>query len=133
MVANEGKRDIRVLVIEGSTKAGGHLRKDLGELGYMVDWSQHDAGGFYPVLRNRHDLVVPDMMLLSLDGWQTIEILRKRHDVPVFFLTARDQLRDRVCGLELGAGDYLMKPPSFTKSLLRIHTLLRRGVTREAK
>ncbi len=62
-----------------------------------------------------------------------MEVLRKKHDVPVLFLTARDQLQDRIRGLELGADDYLVKPFSFTELLLRIRTLLRRGVVREAE
>ena len=53
-------------------------------------------------------------MLPGLDGWQIMEVLRKKHDVPVLFLTARDQLQDRIRGLELGADDYLVKPFSFT-------------------
>ncbi|SDA52259.1 two-component system, OmpR family, copper resistance phosphate regulon response regulator CusR [Pseudomonas sp. NFACC15-1] len=58
--------------------------------------------------------------------------MRAKQDVPVLFLTARDQLHDRIRGLELGADDYLVKPFSFTELLLRIRTILRRGVVREA-
>lgn len=133
MAANEGERDMRILVIEDDTKTGEYLKKGLGESGYAVDWSQHGADGLYLALENRYDLVVLDVMLPGLDGWQTMEVLRKKHDVPVLFLTARDQLQDRIRGLELGADDYLVKPFSFTELLLRIRTLLRRGVVREAE
>ncbi len=133
MAANEGERDMRILVIEDDTKTGEYLKKGLGESGYAVDWSQHGADGLYLALENRYDLVVLDVMLPGLDGWQIMEVLRKKHDVPVLFLTARDQLQDRIRGLELGADDYLVKPFSFTELLLRIRTLLRRGVVREAE
>lgn len=124
---------MRILVIEDDTKTGEYLKKGLGESGYAVDWSQHGADGLYLALENRYDLVVLDVMLPGLDGWQIMEVLRKKHDVPVLFLTARDQLQDRIRGLELGADDYLVKPFSFTELLLRIRTLLRRGVVREAE
>lgn len=121
---------MRILVIEDDTKTGEYLKKGLGESGYAVDWSQHGADGLYLALENRYDLVVLDVMLPGLDGWQIMEVLRKKHDVPVLFLTARDQLQDRIRGLELGADDYLVKPFSFTELLLRIRTLLRRGMVR---
>ncbi|MFX5494468.1 response regulator, partial [Acinetobacter baumannii] len=56
-----------------------------------------------------------------------------KRDLPVLFLTAKDQVEDRIRGLQLGADDYLVKPFSFTELVLRIRTLLRRGVTREAE
>ncbi|MFX6949711.1 response regulator, partial [Acinetobacter baumannii] len=58
--------------------------------------------------------------------------LRRTHDTPVLFLTARDEVEDRVKGLELGADDYLVKPFAFTELLARVRTLLRRGPSREA-
>ena len=84
---------MRILVIEDDTKTGEYLKKGLGESGYAVDWSQHGADGLYLALENRYDLVVLDVMLPGLDGWQIMEVLRKKHDVPVLFLTARDPAR----------------------------------------
>jgi two-component system copper resistance phosphate regulon response regulator CusR len=67
-------------------------------------------------------------MLPELDGWQLLQAIRKRGDeVPVLFLTARDEVDDRVRGLELGADDYLIKPFAFSELLARIRSLLRRG------
>jgi two-component system copper resistance phosphate regulon response regulator CusR len=67
-------------------------------------------------------------MLPELDGWQVLEGLRRRDaSLPVLFLTARDQVEDRVRGLELGADDYLVKPFAFAELLARVRTLLRRG------
>ena len=123
---------MRILLVEDDTRTGDYLKKGLGESGYQVDWAQHGADGLHLALEQRYDLIVLDVMLPGIDGWQIIEVLRKKQDVPILFLTARDQLQDRIRGLELGADDYLVKPFSFTELLLRIRTVLRRGVVREA-
>ena len=122
---------MHILLIEDDQKTGEYLKKGLGESGYAVDWTQHGADGLHLALDGRYDLVILDVMLPGIDGWQIMEVLRKKHDVPVLFLTARDGLQDRIRGLELGADDYLVKPFSFVELLLRIRTLLRRGVVRE--
>src|SRR5204862_202425 len=77
------------------------------------------------------DLIILDVMLPGLDGWQLLQIIRRKHDTPVLFLTARDAIEDRVKGLELGADDYLIKPFSYAELLARVRTLLRRGPPRE--
>ena len=123
---------MHILLVEDDTRTGEYLKKGLGESGYQVDWAQHGADGLHLALEQRYDLIVLDVMLPGIDGWQIIAVLRKKQDVPVLFLTARDQLQDRIRGLELGADDYLVKPFSFTELLLRIRTVLRRGVVREA-
>lgn len=122
---------MHILLIEDDQKTGEYLKKGLGESGYAVDWTQHGADGLHLALDGRYDLIILDVMLPGIDGWQIMEVLRKKHDVPVLFLTARDGLQDRIRGLELGADDYLVKPFSFVELLLRIRTLLRRGVVRE--
>ncbi|KTT38786.1 transcriptional regulator [Pseudomonas oryzihabitans] len=122
---------MHILLIEDDQKTGEYLKKGLGESGYTVDWTQHGADGLHLALDGRYDLVILDVMLPGIDGWQIMEVLRKKLDVPVLFLTARDGLQDRIRGLELGADDYLVKPFSFVELLLRIRTLLRRGVVRE--
>jgi len=122
---------VHLLLIEDDTKTGEYLKKGLGESGYAVDWAQHGADGLHMALEHHYDLIILDVMLPGIDGWQIMEVLRKKHDVPVLFLTARDQVQDRIRGLELGADDYLVKPFSFTELVLRIRTLLRRGVVRE--
>ncbi|MBA1259737.1 heavy metal response regulator transcription factor [Pseudomonas oryzihabitans] len=122
---------MHILLIEDDQKTGEYLKKGLGESGYAVDWTQHGADGLHLALDCRYDLIILDVMLPGIDGWQIMEVLRKKLDVPVLFLTARDGLQDRIRGLELGADDYLVKPFSFVELLLRIRTLLRRGVVRE--
>jgi len=120
-----------LLVIEDDRKTGDYLKQGLRESGYAVDLARNGLDGLHLALEQSYELVVLDVMLPGLDGWQIMTALRAKRDLPVIFLTARDHLNDRIRGLELGADDYLVKPFSFTELLLRIRTLLRRGVVRE--
>ena len=81
----------------------------------------------------RFDLVILDVMLPGIDGWQLIKLIRRHGDTPVLFLTARDSVEDRVKGLELGADDYLVKPFSYAELLARVRSLLRRSPLREVE
>ena len=86
----------------------------------------HD--GLHHALTDAYDLAILDVMLPGLDGWGVLAGIRRAgKDMPVLFLTARDQVEDRVKGLELGADDYLVKPFAFSELLARVRTLLRRG------
>ena len=123
---------MRLLVIEDEQKAGEYIRKGLTESGFVVDLARSGPDGLHAATTLEYDLIVLDVMLPELDGWQIITELRKTVDTPVLFLTARDALEDRIKGLELGADDYLVKPFAFAELLIRIRTLLRRGPLREA-
>ncbi|MCC3701058.1 heavy metal response regulator transcription factor [Rouxiella badensis] len=123
---------MRILVIEDDVSTGDYLKKGLGEAGYRVDLARNGADGLFLALEDNFDAVILDVMLPGLNGWQVMEVLRKKSDVPVLFLTARDEVQDRIHGLELGADDYLIKPFSFTELVLRVRTLLRRGTVRES-
>lgn len=123
---------MRILVVEDDISTGDYLKKGLGEAGYSVDLARNGTDGLFLALEHGYDAIVLDVMLPGLDGWQIIEVLRKKSDVPILFLTARDGVQDRIHGLELGADDYLIKPFSFTELVLRLRTLLRRGTMREA-
>ena len=123
---------MKILVIEDDPKTGDYLKKGLRESGYAVDLSRTGTDGLRMALANAYDLVLLDVTLPGIDGWRIMPALREKGDVRVLFLTARDQLSDRIRGLELGADDYLVKPFSFTELVLRIRTLLRRGAVREA-
>ena len=125
-------RSMTILVIEDDRKTGDYLKKGLTESGYQVDLIRNGADGLHQALAHPYELIVLDVMLPGLDGWQIMQALRTKRDLPVIFLTARDHVRDRIHGLELGADDYLVKPFSFTELVLRIRTLLRRGVVRES-
>lgn len=122
---------VRLLVIEDDARTGEYLKKGLAESGYSVDWVRDGADGLHLALENAYDLIVLDVMLPGMDGWGVMAALRSQRDTRVLFLTARDQLQDRIHGLELGADDYLVKPFSFVELVLRIRTLLKRGPARE--
>ena len=122
---------MRVLVVEDEPKTGDYLSKGLTESGFVVDLARTGTEGLHMATDGGYDLIVLDVMLPGMDGWTVLKRLRELSQVPVLFLTARDDVEDRVKGLELGADDYLVKPFAFTELLARMRTLLRRGVTRE--
>jgi two-component system copper resistance phosphate regulon response regulator CusR len=124
---------MRLLVIEDEPKTREYLRKGLEESGFVVDTARNGVDGLHMAQQDSYDLVVLDVMLPSMDGWGVLQQLRRTKPVPVLFLTARDQVEDRVRGLELGADDYLVKPFAFVELLARIRTLLRRGQPREVE
>jgi two-component system copper resistance phosphate regulon response regulator CusR len=123
---------MKILLVEDEAKAGEYLRKGLTELGFVVDWARDGADGLHLAVQQSYDLIILDVMLPVFDGWHLLRELRKTRDTPVLFLTARDEVEDRVKGLELGADDYLVKPFSFMELTARVRTLLRRGPVRES-
>ena len=119
---------MKILIVEDEHKTGEYLRQGLREAGFVVDLSRDGTDGLHQALEESYDLVILDVMLPGMDGWQVLQGIRKRGlQMPVLFLTARDQIEDRVKGLELGADDYLVKPFSFAELLARVRTILRRG------
>jgi two-component system copper resistance phosphate regulon response regulator CusR len=123
---------VKILIVEDEPKTGDYLRQGLIEAGFVVDLARDGLDGLHLALNGDYDLVVLDVMLPSLDGWGVLQTVRRSgREMPVLFLTARDQVEDRVRGLELGADDYLVKPFAFSELLARVRTLLRRGRSKE--
>jgi len=118
---------MRALIVEDETKTGDYLRKGLGESGFIVDIARNGMDGLHLALTGEYDIIVLDVTMPEMDGWNVLAELRQSKDTPVIFLTARDKVEDKVKGLELGADDYLVKPFAFSELLARIRTLLRRG------
>lgn len=119
---------MRILIVEDEPKTGEYLRQGLSEAGFVVDLATNGPDGIHLAKHGAHDLVILDVMLPGLNGWQVLSTLRQQGlEMPVLFLTARDQVEDRVKGLELGADDYLIKPFSFAELLARVRIILRRG------
>jgi len=119
---------MKILVVEDEPKTGTYLKQGLDEAGFVVDLSANGLDGLHLALSEAYDLAILDVMLPGIDGWQVLQGVRRAgKDTPVLFLTARDQVDDRVKGLELGADDYLVKPFAFSELLARVRTLLRRG------
>jgi two-component system copper resistance phosphate regulon response regulator CusR len=124
---------MKILIVEDEPKAGDYLVKGLQESGYVADLARNGVDGLALARELDYDLIVLDVMLPQMDGWQVLAKLRERKETPVLFLTARDDVADRVKGLELGADDYLVKPFAFAELLARVKTLMRRGPVREAE
>lgn len=119
---------MKLLVVEDEPKTGEYLQQGLTEAGFVVDLARNGIDGRHLAMTGDYDLLVLDVMLPDVDGWQIVQSLRAAEQaVPVLFLTARDSVADRVKGLEMGADDYLVKPFAFAELLARVRTLLRRG------
>ena len=119
---------MRILLIEDEKKTAAYLAKGLGEAGFQVTTAADGEAGLNLALAKTFDLFIIDVMLPKRDGWSIVATL-KRKDVrtPILLLTARDSVRDRVKGLELGADDYLVKPFAFSELLARVRSVLRRS------
>lgn len=125
---------MKILIVEDEPKTGSYLKQGLTEASFVVDLVRDGLNGRHTALTHVYDLIVLDVMLPGLDGWGVLQAIRRAgSDVPVLFLTARDQVEDRVKGLELGADDYLVKPFAFSEMLARVRTLLRRGKAKESE
>ncbi|MCP5279730.1 MAG: heavy metal response regulator transcription factor [Thiobacillus sp.] len=119
---------MKILIVEDEPKTGDYLKQGLTEAGFVVDLARDGWDGLELARAGQYDVAVLDVMLPGLDGWQVLDGIRRAGlETPVLFLTARDQVEDRVKGLELGADDYLVKPFAFAELLARVRSLSRRG------
>jgi len=119
---------VRILVVEDEKKVAKALQEGLEAEGYAVTIAGDGELGFEFVGRQAFDLVLLDLALPQRDGIDMLASLRKSNCMtPVFILTARDAVEDRVLGLDAGADDYMVKPFTFPELLARIRALLRRG------
>lgn len=118
---------MRILVVEDEPKLAGYVCQGLRESNYVVDVAHNGIDALRLVSRGDYQLILLDVMLPGLDGFRVLTAIRETRDTPILMLTARDQIEDRVRGLEEGADDYLVKPFAFSELLARVHALLRRG------
>ncbi len=119
---------MRILIVEDEAKAADYLRQGLTESGYVADVARTGTDGRHLAETGEYDLVLLDVNLPGLSGWDVLQAIRARGATPVLMLTARGLLDEKVKGLDLGADDYLVKPFQFPELLARVRTLLRRGV-----
>lgn len=118
---------MRLLLVEDEEALAGAIRQGLEKAHYRVDWAEDGNTGFNLACENRYSAIILDIMLPGMDGWTLCKRLRTRRDTtPILMLTARDEVEDRVKGLEMGADDYLPKPFAFPELRARVAALLRR-------
>jgi heavy metal response regulator len=117
-----------ILLVEDEKKVSKFIKQGLEEEGFIVDAAFNGEEGFLKAQENNFNLIILDVMLPKMDGFEVLEKLRlNKIHTPVLMLTAKDSLTDKVTGLNLGADDYLTKPFAFEELLARIKSLLRRG------
>jgi two-component system response regulator MprA len=117
----------RVLVIEDEARIAQFIERGLIYEGYRVSVARDGKSGLTTARDNPPDLVILDWMLPGLDGLEVCKRLRAASDIPILMLTAKDDIKDRVMGLDAGADDYLVKPFSVDELLARIRALFRRA------
>ena len=127
---------MRILVVEDEPKLADYLLRGLRENGYTAYAARNGIDGLHQARQGLYDLVLLDVMLPGIDGFAVLRALRDdpaTRAMPVLMLTARDQVEDRVSGLQAGADDYRGKPFAFSELLARLQALLRRGAARPAE
>ena len=119
---------MKILIVEDEKKTGEYLTKGLTEAGFVVDLADNGLNGYHLAMTSDYDLLILDIMLPDVNGWDIVRMLRAANKgMPILLLTALGTIEHRVKGLELGADDYLVKPFAFAELLARVRTLLRRG------
>lgn len=116
-----------ILIIEDEQRIADFLRRGLTYEGFQVDLRADGESGLKAARDNPPDLVVLDVMLPGLDGFEVCRRLRAGGTVPILMLTAKDSVADRVKGLDSGADDYVVKPFAFEELIARVRALLRRS------
>ncbi len=119
---------MRILIVEDEKKVAGFIKKGLEEETYAVDVAYDGEEGYHLAEMNQYDMIILDLMLPKMDGLEVLTRLRdKKVSTPILLLTAKDEVEDKVTGLNKGADDYLTKPFAFSELLARLRSLLRRG------
>ncbi|MBV7511945.1 response regulator [Pseudomonas sp. PDM25] len=117
---------MRVLLVEDEPETAELLAKGLNEASYSVDVAVNGMDGRRFIESGEYELIILDVMLPGLNGWQLLQQIRKLGDTPVLFLTTRDGIEDRLRDLELHEDDYLLKPFAVSELVKRVRKLLRR-------
>jgi DNA-binding response OmpR family regulator len=116
----------RILIVEDEVKISRLIELQLKHEGYVTDTAFDGAEGLSKIEKNNYDLVLLDLMLPRIDGIEVCNRVRKFSDIPIIMLTAKDDVRDKVSGLDTGADDYLTKPFVFEELSARIRANLRK-------
>lgn len=120
---------MNVLFVEDEAKIANFVRAGLKEQGFTVDYCDNGDDGYLRALDNEYDVIILDIMVPGKDGLSILKQLRRQNNnTPVILLTARNELDDRLQGLNLGADDYIAKPFFVEELAARIHAVVRRSV-----
>ncbi|WP_423799617.1 response regulator transcription factor [Neobacillus sp. SAB-20_R2A] len=122
----------KILIVDDEFQMRQLLRLYLQQENYMVEEAENGREAYEKVVKNDYDLMILDVLMPMMDGWQTLEEVRKVSDLPIIMLTARGSVKDKVTGLTRGADDYLVKPFEEEELLARVQALLRRTYPSEA-
>jgi OmpR family response regulator RpaB len=117
---------IRILLIDDDERLAELLRRYFERYEFEFDTATRPGQGLEKLAQNNFDLVILDVMLPEMDGFEVCKTIRKDSSIPIVMLTARGEVMDRIIGLELGADDYLPKPFEPRELVARIHTVLKR-------
>lgn len=115
----------KILIIEDEEKIARFVELELSHEGYETDKATNGREGLEKIESGGYDLVILDIMLPELNGIEVLRRARRKTDVPVILLTARDSVTDKVSGLDMGANDYITKPFAIEELLARIRAILR--------
>ncbi len=119
---------MHILFVEDEAKIANFVRAGLKEQGFVVDYCDNGDQGYTCAIENEYNVIVLDIMVPGKDGLFILKSLRRKgQNVPVILLTARNELDDRLEGLNLGADDYLAKPFFVEELVARIHAVMRRS------
>ncbi len=116
----------KILIIDDDPKLNDLLREYLTKFGFETISAIHPHEGLKLINNDQPDLIILDIMMPDMDGFEVCREIRKDYSIPIIMLTARGEVTDRIVGLELGADDYLPKPFEPRELVARIQTVLRR-------
>jgi len=123
----EKQRQLSLLLVDDDVELCGMMREFFAQEGHHLECAYNGREGMTAALNGNYDLVILDVMLPILDGFELLQRLRRRKDLPIIMLTARVRQQDRIRGLDAGADDYLPKPFDPDELLARIRAVLRRS------
>ncbi len=116
----------KIFIVEDEKHIARFLQLDLEKEGFETAIEKNGKRAYERIIQEKYDLVLLDVMLPEMDGMEICKRVRQISDIPIIMLTARDEVKDKVEGLELGADDYVTKPFAFEEVLARIRGILRR-------
>ncbi len=127
MESIDKQRQLSLLLVDDDVELCGMMREFFAQEGHHLDCAYNGRDGLTAALNGTYDLVILDVMLPVVDGFELLQRMRRRMDMPIIMLTARVQQQDRIRGLDAGADDYLPKPFDPDELLARIRAVLRRS------